>query len=270
MVASLEDLFPDEDYRFRLTLRKADLAEFFGTQDADVLEERRRWLQADPGRYVAYLPRAEPLLAELDEMASAWVPMRVPPPSPNGDGTKRLVRIAGELDPDFLLLTRDAGDSFTLAAGAVCFPSSWSLSEKIGRTLDEIHAPVPGLNSRLGGTINQFLTRLKPGTSYARVNWGLTATPERNMHPKLERARLSESQEIARVWLRVEEQVVASLPASQGILFGIRIRIVPLEQILGSPALRSGFHRAVRTMPGDLAAYKGIEMIRAHLVAASA
>jgi hypothetical protein len=266
-MTSLAELFPDEDYRFHLTLRKGDLAEFFGGRDAAALAERRRWLADDLDRCVAFRPAAEPLLAELEGLAPAWGGGAA---RSDGTGPERLARVSRGLEPDLLLLARGAAEDFTLAGGAVCFPSWWSLAEKIGRSLDEIHGPVPGLNPALGGTINQFLARLRPGGAYCRVNWGLTATPELNLHPDRAQPRLDGPFDAARTWLRVEDQMVAALPASGGILFGIRIRVIPLGAVLGAPAPRAGFHRAVRTMPDDLVAYKGMTAVRAGLLAAAA
>jgi hypothetical protein len=266
-VTSFADLFPDEDFRFHLTLRKGDLAEFFAGRDPAALGERRRWLADEEAGCVAFRPEAEPLVGELEGMAAAWGGR---PSSREIPGARRLVHFARDHEPDVLLLTRGADNSFTLAAGAVCFPSWWSLEEKIGRSLDEIHGPVPGLNPSLGGTINQFLAKLRPGASYCRVNWGLTATPELNLHPRREQPRLQGPLAVARTWLRVEDQILSLLPASGGILFGIRIRVAPLSEVLDEPATRAGFHRAVRTMPDDLVAYKGMAAIRAGLLAAAA
>jgi hypothetical protein len=266
-VTALEDLFPDEDYRFHLTLRKGDLAEFFTAPDAAALAERRRWLTDDSDRCVAFLPAAEPLLAELEHLATVWG-ARVR--ERTGSGAERLAWISREFVPDVLLLPRGEANAFTLAAGAVCFPSWWSLAEKIGRSLDEIHGPVPGLNPALGGTINQFLARLRPGAAYCRVNWGLTATPELNLHPNRARPRLDSVRNSTHAFLRTEEQIVAALPVSGGVLFGIRIRLNPLADVLSRPALRAGFHRALRTMPDDLIAYKGLAGVRAAWLAASA
>jgi dimethylamine monooxygenase subunit A len=268
MLSALEDLFPEEDYRFHLTLRRGDLAAFFGFPAAGVLRERRGWLESDRDRYVAFLPRAAPLLAELEGMAAAWVSEGGAPAEPRSDGEARLAGLAGRLEPDLLLLTRETNDTFTLAAGAVCFPSWWSLGEKIGGSLDAIHGPVPGLNPALGGTINQFLGKLKPGTSYLRANWGLAATAELNLHPALKRPRLPEVLDPAQVWVRVEDQLVAALPVSRGILFALRIRTFPLQVMLETPRLRSGFHRSLATMPAELAAYKGILGLMPALLAA--
>lgn len=262
MSLPLAELFPDQDYRFHLTLRKGNLAEFFGAPDPAVLAERRRWLGDDPVRYIVGEVTAEPLVAEVEALADDWV---------GGAGfsagsvTERLARLGGRLEPDLVLMARDADGLFRLRAGAVCFPSSWALAEKAGLTLDEIHGVVPGLNPALAPAIGQFLHKLRPGAPFERANWGLAATPELNMHPALGRPRLGVL-DIAQTWVRIEYQILAALPQTHGILFGIHIRNVPLAEILVHPGLRAGLHRALVTMPDALAAYKGLAAVRADLI----
>lgn len=254
MPLPLTELFPDRDYRFHLTLRKGDLDAFFGAPDPAVLAERRRWLGSDTARYVVGGEEAAPLVEEAEGLLGVGAGA--------GSVAERLVRLGGRLEPDVVLLAREPDGVFRLRAGAVCFPSAWALEEKSGLTLDDIHGVVPGLNPALAPAIGQFLAKLKPGAPFERANWGLAATPELNLHPALGRPRLGPEPEVARVWLRIEEQILAAMPATGGILFGIKIRIVPLTQLLAEPALRAGFHRALVTMPDELAAYKGLAPVR--------
>jgi len=269
MALSLQEIFPDEDYRFHLTLRKVDPAEFFSNPDPDLLRQRRHWLAEDASRYCAFLPAAASLLDEWEALAAAWNLGRPTLSQTEGDGRSRLSALSAQLAPDVLLLTRGADGGFKLAAGAVCFPSSWSLEEKMGRGLEEIHLPVPGLNPGLGATINQFLARMRPGVGYGRANWGMAATPELNLHPALGRPRLDGPFDPKRTWLRIEDQLLTTLPATGGILFGITIRVYPLAQALEEPGVAAGLARALQSMPDDLAAYKGLTRIRPALVAAA-
>jgi dimethylamine monooxygenase subunit A len=255
-VTNLADLFPAEDFRFHLTLRRGDLAAFFAPtpQHDRLTRERVRWLEEAPARHAALTTGAEPLLAEFARLAGL-------PPGVT-------VTAAGAaLEPDFLLLAPDAAGLFRLRAGALCFPTMWALEEKLGHTLEEIHEGVPGLNPALGGPLNQFLARLKPGPAYLRANWGLAATPELNLHPALKRPRLALPLDPTRVWLRVEHQALAALPETGGVVFGLRIALVPLGDVLADAAVRTSFHRALRTMPEALAAYKGLAPVRAALLA---
>ena len=46
-----------------------------------------------------------------------------------------------------LLLMRRGASGWRLAAGSLCFPGNWSLPEKFGRAMHEIHAQVPGFGA---------------------------------------------------------------------------------------------------------------------------
>ena len=262
-------IFPGEDFRFHLTLKPGDLRRFFApTAEQDpILAERQNWLRQDPARYAACTEQGESLVTQFFSLANSWLPIQIPS---QHAAIADLVELGGRLEPDFLLLARDHAGAFRLRAGLVCFPSSWNLAEKIGATLDEIHGPVPGLNSELGPSIGRFLARLKADTSFERVNWGLAATPELNLHPSLFRPRLAQPFDLSRTWLRVEEQIVHCLPESCAILFGIKVKVIPLAEVLKNPLARAGLHQAVATMPTAVAAYKGIGAVRGDLLAASA
>ena len=271
----LADLFPDGDYRFHLTLRRAEPREFFAAQDGSgrVCAERVRWLAAEPARYAALTPEGEPVLAEFGESAAGWGlletrrPRRVSPDA--GEGARApaedLLALGAALEPDFLLLSPDAEGRFRLRGGVLCFPTGWALEEKIGETLDFIHGAVPGLNPAIGASIHQFLTKLKPGVAFLRDNWGIAATAELNLHPARAIAAPARPVALDRLWLRVEHQALVALPESGGILFGIRIALHRLDALAGTPAGR-GLRRALETMPTDLAAYKRLTAVRAEVI----
>jgi hypothetical protein len=265
MPLPLAELFADEDYRFRLKLRQARVADYFGSPDPDVLAERRRTLAESFEHHAGWVPRSEPLLDAFESLVAAAdaAPRAVTP-------VARLRRLGSDLVPDFLLLRRKAAGtpspSFQLRAAIVCFPSSWRLADKIGQPLHHIHSLVPGLNTSLAPTIDRFLSALKPGAAVERSNWGLAATPERNMHPRLDRPRLLPPADLDRIWLRIEDQLVAPLPGADGILFAIALRILPLGDVTDDPLLRNRFVRALATMPEPMAAYKGIAAVRPSLL----
>lgn len=257
---ALDELFPAGDHRFHLTLRRGAPADFFAPQDASgqVRRERRRWLAENPARYAALTTAGAPVLAEFAAQAAEW---NLPRPDEAGD----IVAWGGSAEPDLLFLRGDAAGEFRLQGGALCFPTGWALEEKMGRTLDEIHGVVPGLNPALGRPIQQFLQRLKPGPAWRRANWGLAATDAWNLHPARAVPAPAPPVRLEALWLRVEEQALVALPRTGGIVFGIRIALHRLDRVAADPALRAGLRRALETMPEPLAIYKRIEPIRAAL-----
>jgi hypothetical protein len=90
---------------------------------------------------------------------------------------------------------------------------------------------VPGLNNQLAQPIDAFLAKMEPGTAWLRSNWGLSRSPQLNQHPARNLRKLDASVSLDEVWLRSENQALASLPVNRGILFGIRIAVYPLADV---------------------------------------
>ncbi len=254
---TLAALFPDENFRFHLGLQRGEPAEFFAARDTTgrVLAERRRWLATDELRYARLLPGGEALLGETLELAKIWG-AAIPA------GSESLVGLGGGLEPDMLLMAPDGQGEHRLCGGVLCFPTSWALEEKLGQPMSFIHGPVPGLNQAMGPQIGQFLARLKPGTAYFRHNWGLAAVDELNLHPALRRPRPALPLDPARLWLRVEHQALLALPSGSGLVFGIRIELMPVETVRAHATAAAGLKRALETMPAAMADYKGIGDVR--------
>jgi hypothetical protein len=260
----LTELFPDGNYEFQLTLRRTTPQEFFQSCDSSGarVAERRRWLAEAPGRYAALLPEGRPLLEEFAALTEAWGVRGITGPQ---DSFARLLELGGSLEPDLLFLSRDDSARFRLRGGALCFPTSWALEEKLGRTLESIHDPVPGLNDALAAPIHQFLARLRPGIAYVRHNWGIAATDTLNLHPARNIPPPCRPLRLENVWLRVEHQALVALPESGGVVFGIRIALHRLDRVAGTPAA-AGLRRAIETMPLELIGYKRLDEVRESLL----
>lgn len=259
-MTSLAELFPDEDYRFHLTLKRAEPREFFRAQDPSggILAERRKWLAVDRARYAALQRDGEPSLEEFAQACAAWNLGELEHPL-------SISALGGALEPDVLFLSADAEGAFRLRGGALCFPTGWALEEKMGHPMDFIHGVVPGLNQALGSPIRQFLGKLRPGAGFLRDNWGIAATDELNLHPARNILPPRLPVALDRLWLRVEHQILFALPRTRGIVFGIRIALHRLDRIARDPAAR-GLRRALASMPPELAAYKRLDGVRAEVI----
>lgn len=268
---TLAQLFPDDDYRFQMRFARGNIAEFFGVGDGHggLLAERRHWLQTATSRHAALLPEGVPLLEETIAMASCGQAL--------SEGETALLRAKssaweqclalGEIwEPDYLLLRIEGENHLRLLGGCVCFPSSWSLAEKMGRPLEFIHGVVPDLNEKLGQQINTFLAGMKPGVAWLRNNWGLCRSSELNQHPERGLPRLDATVRLEEVWLRVEDQALAALPRQHGVLFGIRIAMYSLAEIRNDAEAARRLSRALRTMPEAMAQYKNLAEARSTIL----
>lgn len=180
---------------------------------------------------------------------------------------------------DLILMRRDES-GWRLVAGSLCFPSSWSLIEKFGRPLQEIHAPVPGFGpgTRPAELINRMFDGLQ-GQAVERYNWSIQAG-DALYHPlsNLERvdrtanrpSRFSDGDIDARAFIRVERQTLRKLPASRDVLFTIRIHIDPLVVLARHPdraRLAASFAAQLLALDEAQLDYKGMTSDRDRLVA---
>jgi hypothetical protein len=264
----LTDLFPAEAYAFRLGLRRGDGAAYFGRKaETHILAERHHWLTQDPARYLAVEPRAEALVDELMALFAEW--QLLASPIPADTPRERLRELSDRFDPDLVLLAPSAyTGEMEVVGGALCFPTAWRLTDKLGHPMFAVHAPVPGLNQSLGQQIATTLAKLRPGAGLLRANWSLTATPELNQHPDRLLPRLDEASTLANTWLRAERQALFALPKSGGVLFAIRIESETLAAIKQrSPPEAKLLAQALQSMPAEVAAYKGLAPARPSMIA---
>ena len=262
---TLEKLFPDDDYRFQMRFERGDPADFFGPtpQNVTLLAERKRWLRSDPKTYAAILPPGEVLLDEAAEQAHEWNGFAA---TESLTASEKCLALGEFWEPDFLLLKKDTDFTIRLYGGCLCAPSSWRLDEKLGRPIEFIHDPVPGLNANIGAAINKFLAALKPGAASLRHNWGLSRSPELNQHPDRKLPRLDGTISADEVWLRVEHQALIALPKSGGILFGIRVVNYPLNEVKANQMASVRLCRALETMPEEMARYKNLATARRRII----
>jgi hypothetical protein len=179
---------------------------------------------------------------------------------------------AGSLVQDDLVILSKRPEGWTVVAGYVAFPSSWSLPEKAGHPMEVVHAHVPGFE---GGTrnatmINRIFDNLQPDLPAVRLNWSIY--PEGDLFWPPERgARHGDRPFTAATnFIRVERQVLRRLPKTGDIVFSIRIYSDPIASLLalgdGTAAVRSLIERLEAFTPAQLA-YKGMAKKKAALIA---
>jgi hypothetical protein len=187
--------------------------------------------------------------------------------------TPYLHRAASLVQEDLVLMRKDEARSWHLAAASLSFPSSWTLLEKFGRSMDEIHAPVPdfGAGTRNAGLITRMFDNLRVDRPVWRMNWSLQ--PDGNLYHPLashEKGALYTDDDIAaQSFVRVERQTLRKLPTSGDILFTIRIHLDPIKALKKHPECHNVAEAFVRQLealnPAQLH-YKGIMTIRERLI----
>ena len=180
-----------------------------------------------------------------------------------------------------LVLMRKGEDGWRLAAASLCFPSSWSLAEKFGRPLADIHEPVPrfGRDTRNAELIERMFDKLQ-GQIVLRWNWSLQNNPalyhplsktERGFRANESPTRFSELDPASSAFIRVERQTLRKLPRSGDILFTIRIFLDPMKRLSEHPdrkRLAGSFADQLAGLDREQLEYKGLGAERDRLVAA--
>ncbi len=189
------------------------------------------------------------------------------------DYADRPLELAARLVQDDLVLMRKQDGEHKLVAAALCFPSSWSLAEKFGKAMADIHGPVPGFGrgGRTAAMIERIFSNLKPEQPVERFNWSLYDTPER-FYPQRSHTKsgLFDDAGNQNIWLRIERQTLRCLPASGDILFTIKICLDPfatLQKHPDGPRLAAKMQAQIEVLNTDETAYKGLSKQRDDVLA---
>ena len=180
---------------------------------------------------------------------------------------------ASRLIQEDLCLMRRKADGWHLVAASLCFPSSWSLAEKIGQNMAYIHAPVPGFHGRMHDLVGRMFDAMQVELPMLRFNWSLYGDaklhhPETHADPERFPAH---TPVIDVAHLRVERQTLRKLPVSGDILFTIRIYADPLHGLANHPrgaAVAASLRQHLAAMTPEQLAYKGLSHMRDRLLLA--
>ena len=155
-----------------------------------------------------------------------------------------------------------AESEYVLTAAVLCAPSRWDLHEKVGRTMREIHGPVPDYDTIAGAT-DRFFTRLADGDIIERTNWTVLDNPT-GFQPApgpswdVTVADVADEELLQHLWLRLERQTLRRLPHSGSVLFTILTQCTRLDEVaqLGEHVTRQ-LAMWVSTTGQDVRSYRG-------------
>lgn len=255
-----------------------DVDEHYGAY----LEEKRHLFAERPGDVFAEEPATREVQQEVADLVAAHMAAHFPQigmPAPDPAGPP--LKTASLMVQEDLVLMRKGDDGWRLAAASLCFPSSWSLAEKFGRPLTDIHEPVPGFrrDTRNAELIERMFDKLQ-GQTVLRWNWSLQNNPElyhplsnaeRDVRATGSPTRFGDADPSASAFIRVERQTLRKLPRSGDILFTIRIFLDPMKRLIEHPdrtRLAGSFAGQLAALDREQLEYKGLSAERDRLVAA--
>jgi hypothetical protein len=215
----------------RMGTRALDLEQWFLPDElrTSELALRRRLLAERPQDVFAVLPPAEAACEETLELVRSWVAARDLAPADVAGGMHPLAAAGVMVQEDLcVMVPRDGG--WHLDAAVLCFPSAWVLTEKVGRAIADVHAPVDHYATDLEARVDVFFDRFRVDRPVWRRNVSLKTTHA----PFLPYSKLDPVTAPGGVladgspyWIRSERQTLRKLPRTGAVLFGIRVQLTP-------------------------------------------
>lgn len=137
----------------------------------------------------------------------------------------------GRLIQADVCIMQDSPEGHVLTGAILCFPASWTLSEKIGRALMAIHVPVPEYDDGVGARVQRLFDAIKPDRLLWRANAHLHHDPSL-FHPRSE----SDPPEVRHGppggnYLRSERQVLRRLPETGAVIFAIHTTMIEVDKL---------------------------------------
>ena len=280
---------------FAIGLKPLDPARWIETDALllPYLAEKRRLYAELPGKVFVEEPGTRDAQAEVLAVLESWLAAHRPDTHRQAGGRVEVVgapqdmpaiaeaplAAASLLVQDDLILMRRGDSGWRLVAGSLCFPSSWSLVEKFGRPLQEIHGPVPGFGP--GTRPDELIARMfdgLQGQAVERFNWSIQAGDalynplsgvQRDDRAKKRPSEFPDGDLNANAFIRVERQTLRKLPVSRDILFTIRIHLDPLRVLERHPdraRLAASFAGQLAELDVEQLDYKGLTADRDRLV----
>ena len=173
-----------------------------------------------------------------------------------------LLQTAKEIQEDLVILGGDASSGHPIIAGVVCFPNGWTINEKIGMGIDQIHDPVPEYAEVMSNAVNKLLKNLRPGRTFWRTNWAIRPTNLLDQSPRMKplveeaESRLNHENVSENCFFRVEYQTLTRLSGTGDILFTILTDQLPVIKLEESQ--QSNLLGVLKSCPEKTIKYKGI------------
>ena len=138
------------------------------------------------------------------------------------DQTKPLHTLSRLIQEDVCILQKQ-GDVHVLTASLLCFPASWTLSEKIGRGLPAIHRPVAEYDADVAKRVQRLFDGVRVGHPIWRAN--LLRYQNADLYQPHREGDPREIPEESARYERSERQTLWRMPLSDAIVFSIHTTV---------------------------------------------
>jgi dimethylamine monooxygenase subunit A len=213
---------------------------------------RDRLIASQPGVVHALLPEGRPAADELYatilnrlRAAPGFTVVKGAVERPDGatiplDPAQPLLTL-GRLVQEDLCLMEDGDQGYRLTGGILCFPASWTLTQKLGRPLTGIHDGVAVYDPDISRRVDRMFQAIRPGQALWRMNY-LTYDDYVLHQPRVEGEKRPRPTD--HVFIRSERQCLLRLPETRAVVFTIHTYVVDASSVMPEElsALRAAVH----------------------------
>lgn len=238
-----DEVFSGKAHRLTMGLRPLDMTTWLDPDPRDPqLARKRELLVSRRDEVFAAMPGTDEQCREVATAVADWVGQDLA-------GTDHpLVEAASMVRDDICLMGQREG-RWLLVAAVLCFPSRWSLADKLGQDVMTIHDPVPRYRQTLEAPTTKAMdvAAFKPRW---RANWTLIDDPE-----LFAPVGPGDADHVVGPdsYLRVERQCL--VPVGGSVVFTIRTTVVRVGDLDAQRA--AAVLGAAAATPDDLARYRG-------------
>ena len=128
----------------------------------------------------------------------------------------------GRLIQEDLCVMQRYGSQHVLTAAVLCFPASWTLAEKIGHPLSDIHIPVASYTEDLAKRVQRLFDAIHPDRPMWRSNCLWYDSPDLFQPDPRPASVASLNSDLGAgqgTYLRSERQCLLRLPKTQAVVF---------------------------------------------------
>lgn len=160
--------------------------------------------------------------------------------------SSKFLDIAKETEEDFLI-HRINGEKDYLSSAHVCFASHWKPEDKIGKSFEEIHQPVP---MNLKNSKKLVYAMIHSGI-FERFVWSIVYENKYNFHPRFEHKKFDIKN--PKIFLKVERQITVGFSKHDFCLFILRQYLVEEKDIE-----KNILAKVIESMSPEQKQYKGL------------
>ena len=139
-----------------------------------------------------------------------------------------LASLGNLVQEDFCLLEK-RGDEHVLTGAILCFPASWTLSEKFLKPLGVIHRPVAPYDGDMARRVQRMFDAIRPEQPLWRANALFYDDP--TLFAPLAEAQPHAAPSPDARYLRSERQSLVRLPKSRAVVFSIHTYMVRRKDV---------------------------------------